>query len=233
MLFTTAHPVSAMRAVVRGHGAFLLGSVAAAVLVAGCSLDSGSGGLATEVPSFDTASISPSPTTARECPVGIVLPDGVDPRACGPVPAEAQQFAQEVSDAQPVFYGPFTSPSRNIACDVGYGAGGYVSCTIEEYSFTAPPSSPECVAAEVAWAGQDIAVDTDVTVGTCRGDVTMAENAMWEEEHGGGEPVRVLQYGDLISQGDIACLSAEDGMTCWNGITGHGFRLSKESQLTW
>jgi hypothetical protein len=167
----------------------------------------------------------------------VSLPLGVDPRACGPVPVDAERFADDVSGGEWVFYGPFTSPSRNIACDTAYspdnGVGNYVSCTIEEYSFIPPPPSPECVKAEVAWAGQDLSVDTEVVAGTCRGDVTGAENAMWEEEHGGGAPVRVLQYGDLIRQGDIACLSAEDGMTCWNGITGHGFRLSQESQLTW
>ena len=36
-----------------------------------------------------------------------------------------------------------------------------------------------------------------------------------------------LAYGETNVIGDLACLSQESGMTCWNQVTGHGFTVSR------
>jgi hypothetical protein len=39
----------------------------------------------------------------------------------------------------------------------------------------------------------------------------------------------VLPYGSYSRIGDLACHSAEDGVTCMNEPDGHGFFISRQS----
>lgn len=236
--------------------ALVTGLLGMALAVAGCSgaadddaSDPTASGSSPSVPATPTdpaPSASPATPTADEsaetssiratCPVG--LPTGVDPRACGPVPAEAVEFAPDARyDGEWEFFGSFVLPSTNIGCDLLSNGGADsvgVTCTIEDYDFTPAPVSQQCLEAEIAWAGFDTLLGTDAEVGNCRGDVLNVSHALRNEGiDESGAQTRVLEHGSLVSQSDIACLSDPDGVTCWNGGTGHGFRLTREAQLTW
>lgn len=176
-----------------------------------------------------------SPTAAATCPDGIVLPEGVDPRACGPIPAEATEVTGGTHDE---YLGSIGSGSKNVGCDFRtFDDELTVDCIPMEYSFQeSPEPTPPCEI-EGSWRGEVAVLTTTVTLGYCATDANAAFYALQDlttgEDNSGGLTVEVLPYGQMRYSGDLVCLSAKEGMTCWNAETGHGFRLSREAKLVW
>ena len=83
-------------------------------------------------------------------------------------------------------------------------------CDIGDADWTLPPRPPGC---DVDWI-HGVELGTEAHVGICAGDTAM----------GGPD---VLAYGSSVSRGDLRCESAQTGLTCRNGATGAGFRLSR------
>jgi hypothetical protein len=103
----------------------------------------------------------------------------------------------------------FTSPSGNVGCMLD---PTYVRCDISERDWSPPPRPADC---EFDY-GQGIGLSAGEQAGfVCAGDTAM----------GGGDP---LAYGKSITKGDLTCGSAEAGITCRDGATGHGFTISRE-----
>jgi hypothetical protein len=99
------------------------------------------------------------------------------------------------------------TPSRNIGCVMDEG---FVRCDIGDADWTLPPRPAGC---DLDWI-HGVELGTEVRVGICAGDTAM----------GGPD---VLAYGTSVSRGDLRCESAQTGLTCRNGATGAGFRLSR------
>ncbi len=111
----------------------------------------------------------------------------------------------------------FQSPSGNIMCAlITSSSNGGARCDIADFHYTAP-TGPDC--GVTGWHGGTASVgDSGVgSVGGCIGD-TVANPA---------NPV--LPYGQNAGNGDYGCHSAENGVTCANLLTRHGFRLSRDS----
>ncbi|MEM7325528.1 MAG: DUF6636 domain-containing protein [Actinomycetota bacterium] len=108
--------------------------------------------------------------------------------------------------------GGFTSPSGNIACNISSSGA---SCWIGEktWQIEQPTHDPFC--AESDW-GNAIDVSADGILWPCYTDFGWPIDA---------EP---LAYGDTMQAGEFSCTSAEDGVTCTNGV-GQGFRLARST----
>jgi len=48
-----------------------------------------------------------------------------------------------------------------------------------------------------------------------------------------GKKLPEFAYGTSMAHADWACLSATDGLTCWNTVTRHGFKLARAAQTVW
>ncbi|MFD1718818.1 hypothetical protein [Georgenia deserti] len=101
----------------------------------------------------------------------------------------------------------FASPSGNILCDL---TGDPARCTIVEHDFGAPDGCDD---------------GTTMSVG-------MDGEASPDCENPVGDQGVALEYGESGVSGFFACTSEEDGMTCWNTLTGHGFSLARAGRDT-
>ena len=183
------------------------------------SASASASGSASASPSSKTDAPSPSASQSAAkavCPKGVTLPAGVDPRACGPMPSGAVVHTEEVIIA---------SPSKNIGCDL-WPDDDSLSCMIKESTIKFPAKPKDC---EYEWVGY-VGLESKVSVGSCRGDPSAAEMALSGVE---GFTYVIVPYGSIAATGLLACLSASEGMTCWNTKTGHGFQLARASLKTW
>ena len=111
----------------------------------------------------------------------------------------------------------FQSPSSNIMCGIFADPNqGGVRCDIGEWTFSAPPPQ-DCGALDYRGGIAQVGPDGAGQIGACASD-TLADRS---------NPV--LGYGQTAGAGRYACVSAEDGVTCANIDTGHGFRVAKAS----
>jgi hypothetical protein len=149
----------------------------------------------------------------------------VSQAVCGEVPADATNEPAASVEATGVY--SFRTPSGNIFCDwIGNedDGGGGVSCGIEQADFTPAPEPDDC-GEDFNWDGYGVWIGITAEKGSCSGGVL--GNAWY------GAQLPVLEYGKAIFNEQWACRSAEDGLTCWNTDTHHGFKLSRSAQLTW
>lgn len=104
----------------------------------------------------------------------------------------------------------FRAPSGNIGCAI---AGGSVRCDIRRREWSPPPKPPSC---DLDY-GQGISVGRSLRAGfVCAGDTTLDPS------------FAVLPYGTDSEVGDLTCSSREDGMTCTNTSTNHGFFIARD-----
>jgi hypothetical protein len=104
----------------------------------------------------------------------------------------------------------FSSPSGNIGCAIDDGSA---RCDVGEYDWQPPPRPASC---DFDWGGSvNVSGNGPGEVG-CVSDTT----------RGAG---KALPYGESIEAGSFRCTSAEDGMTCENRDSGHGFFLARET----
>lgn len=121
----------------------------------------------------------------------------------GATMADPSKFPGTVTDLG------FQSPTGNIAC--GFYEDGAV-CQITEYDYAVPPRPADC--GDTGW-GFNFGTDRVGGFMFCAGDVE------------GGGPA--LAYGQQLAQGDIHCVSREDGVTCVSIVSGGGFFLSRDA----
>lgn len=188
-------------------------SSAASPSDAGGASDSGGGATASPSdPAAPSAASSPAvpPATApaSPCPEGVTLPAGADPRACGPLPADATPLT-----LRGFGYYSFAMPSGIAGCDI---ADGILTCryTESDWQHTEPEIGGECTGYSISDAAPSLLCPTDAP--------------LWMD----AEPDRPA-YGEVVTASSFACIVAEEGLTCWNGNSGHGMKLSRSEHLTW
>ncbi len=128
--------------------------------------------------------------------------------------AEGSSDATDATPETPLFPAPssalslsvFVSPSGNIACSLGEES---VTCTINSYSFVSEDmqtcgAGPLSITADAEKAGVDCAAGAVQSTGAT-----------------------TLAYEDFAANGNTACRSTEDGVACWNIMTGVGFGISR------
>ena len=155
----------------------------------------------------------------------VILPKGVDARACGAVPDGAVTLP---SVGQ--WGAMFEMPSHNIGC---YPKDNGITCEIGTHKWTAPSDLMDtCKTTNEDPTQCDasmIVIDSNGVVGVgYHQDVPQWKAAKFE-----GVTVPVLQYGNAIDYSPVACVSAEDGLTCWNTYTHHGFKMSTSTFVSW
>lgn len=168
-------------------------------------------------------SVAPSPSAAT-CLNGITLPKGVDARACRPLPPGiGRARTSDGSSSTAYLY----LPSGNIGCDLSKGKVSSVDCYAYEHSWKLPPALARGCDPNLECGSALIMVDGKVRASS-RGDVPGWANALSE-----GKKQYVLGYGRMVAFESYACLAQPTGLTCWSGITGHGFLLSRARIVYW
>ena len=104
----------------------------------------------------------------------------------------------------------FMAPSGNIKC-----------------SFTV--DGVTCGIAESNWVDEGYPACSDTKVGTLTVSKTDASQSCASSMPTGGPK---LDYTTAATNGDYACRSTEDGVTCWNTRTGNSFALARAGWMT-
>lgn len=162
------------------------------------------------------------PKNRPACTTRVNVPDGVDPRACGAAPREATRPPNSM----------IKSPSGNIECFLGpYSEEpiGTVSCSIRSYNFTFPVTT-----GALKQNGCATSACGALLILNEKGKTSISLNKGGQHPWSGtGVQIVTLPYGKFAAVGQYACLSATDGMTCWNTKSDHGFTLSKNGYDSW
>lgn len=162
-----------------------------------------------------SASITDGPTVEASAPATEAGPDA--PGAGAPdLVLQAGDFV-DVTPTDGLLQN-FQTPTGNIQCV--FEAGGeeqvpYVECLVFEAAWSVQ-EDPNC---EFDWVGTELSLSDDASVGTCRSDTFIQEDPP------------TLDYGQGWSAGPLACMSRQDGVTCSNSDTGHGFRAARGSYV--
>ncbi len=111
----------------------------------------------------------------------------------------------------------FRTPSGNIMCGLIDGTDfGAARCDIAEWTFEPPPAG-ECGQLNFSAGSAEVDAEGPAYLGLCAGDTVSDPTSP------------VLEYGRTAGMGRFGCVSAENGVTCINHATGHGFRISRAS----
>lgn len=175
----------------------------------------------------DPSTTVPSTTVPSSAEATGTDPSTADPSTADPSSGEAT--GGPATGVPEELYGPidlgpssdgflfFRTPSGNISCGmidtVDFGSA---RCDVVEHTYPDPPT-PECDVVGVSTGSAEVGADGPGVVGICAGD-TVADPA-----------APVLQYGTNAGAGPYVCRSAEDGVTCANLDTGHGFQIARAS----
>lgn len=105
------------------------------------------------------------------------------------------------------------TPSQNISCELHDDA---VSCSI--------------YARDYGDAGKEDCEEElfSITVGSGQAELACGQEFLGMVD----QSVTTLDYGGSVANDSFACSSAEDGMTCWNQWTGHGFKIARRGYWT-
>ncbi|MGP9538641.1 variant leucine-rich repeat-containing protein [Brachybacterium sp. AOP43-C2-M15] len=128
------------------------------------------------------------------------------------------ETTEETTSADPVSPAPddaqemteLSSPTGNIVCRLDEDSA---TCSLEQQDY-AQNDLEDCGddTFSIAVAEQDAAPDC--------GTSALSDSA------------ETLDYGESATNGEMACTSRSDGMTCWNIMTGKGFTVSRSSYET-
>ena len=202
-------------------------ALAALSLLAGC----------TSAP--PTAETSPPPTP----PASATTTPAPDPTpTVAPAPDPADFTAVDPSEffidssALPANFGGWTtadvnfvSPSRNLGCAIlGPEHGSLWGCAIKEQNWSFERDSPDdyCYDSQVPCGYGIEATGEDPTHPRQRSDPGFpAAMATSMDDQGS---IRVLQYGEMVTFGNVTCFSEETHVTCKNSVSGHGFVISRD-----
>ena len=114
-------------------------------------------------------------------------------------------------------YFQFHSSDRSLGCGMSWDPkdGSWVRCDVSGAAYTTPRDAT-CTALD---QGDSLMLGTEVT-SSCHGDTVLRAG-------------RVLAAGHGHQVGDIRCSMAATGVTCRNAVSGHGFRMSRDSYEIW
>ena len=189
-------------------------------------------------PATNTDTPATAPAKSATCPQGINPPTGVTKAVCGGAPADAIPAPTGKDEIYPQ---SFRTPSGNIVCALNQpGKNGVdelvpnsIACDIKQYDFSVSTTVPqdrreECTLGTglLAFSGEMMYLGDTAEKGRC-----VTENDTGISQNDQNFPT--VDYETTIVGGKIACTSAEDGLTCWNTQTHHGFKLSRSAQLVW
>jgi len=130
----------------------------------------------------------------------------------------------------------FRTPSWNIACATEYESFG---CMIYEYNYVDPPElRVPCSGDPGDLCGSNgFRIDRGFVQLMDRSDIPPWSATCWDLGTCGANYIDtrlpVLEYGQVAALERYACISAEDGLTCWDTVTGHGFFVSRDAYATW
>jgi len=167
--------------------------------------------------------VSAAPTKCGD----IILPRGVDPMVCKGMPSNAKTLS-----GSPYFIWFFQMPSKNVACD---SDGSTVICEIQSYSW----KTPSDLMTQCQQVGADVACNPNIFLLDLDGSVSLGlfsgcDGPMCFILHGETDfKPPTLQYGQVANFKAFACLSASDGVTCWNVKNHHGYKMNKTKFLYW
>ena len=176
------------------------------------------------------ATAAPPSTTApaQTCADGVQVPAGVSAPVCAGEPAGATPVGQQNSGGTEWYV--FTTPSDNIQCQIEDAGGNPgVECVILSKTFPDPPKQLcDDEVANNVWDGAaaNLYYTGPAEKGLCR--IKLGPIESWD-----GNKAPQVAYGETVMMSRVACSSAEDGLTCWNTSTHHGFKLSETVQLAW
>lgn len=117
----------------------------------------------------------------------------------------------------------FVTPSGNIICSI-YSDGTGAKCEVREHTWAMPASTdgPYGRPCDFSFGGLEFYVSQDKP-----GDLGCYEGvSMFDYPE---ESIEALGYGQTQSIGKMACLSEETGVRCTDTVTGHFFRVSRET----
>ena len=132
----------------------------------------------------------------------------------------------------------FKSPDGNLACS--WGESGTVVCKAVEMDVAFP--------AEPRITDTDSTCERGLTVGDEGSERSCGSGLMFVDVIPDKPAAPVLDYGQTIVSTDVpitddgvlkvgndpvACHSAESGITCWNTLTLHGFKIGREVAVFW
>ncbi|TAL40833.1 MAG: hypothetical protein EPN91_12205 [Salinibacterium sp.] len=123
----------------------------------------------------------------------------------------------------------FRSPSRNIGCAIlGPETQSLWSCTIVKKSWEFPTDAPSdyCYQSPIPCGDGIEASDSELPHPRKHGDPGYPAGIF--AMNGAPDPIRVLQYGQSVTFGNVTCYSETIGVTCVNNVSGHGFVIAKD-----
>lgn len=134
-------------------------------------------------------------------------------------PEQPQSAKPEVKEKYPapssaVVADTFSAPSGNIICTLG---GDMVSCQINETHWTGAAGYEVCGDNR----GALFTVDSKNTNYACA-NIAPSMN---------GKYISSLAYGSYVKNGNVACIPTEDGISCWNTISGNSFAIAREGWM--
>lgn len=134
-------------------------------------------------------------------------------------PEQPQSAKPEVKEKYPApssaeVADTFSAPSGNITCTLG---GDMVSCQINETHWTGAAGYEVCGDNR----GALFTVDSKNTNYACA-NIAPPMN---------GKYISSLAYGSYVKNGNVACISTQDGISCWNTISGKSFAIAREGWM--
>jgi hypothetical protein len=161
-----------------------------------------------------TESPVPDPTKFQAMDPSLFFVDGVTPASWG---------GWNTKDIN------FHSPSRNIGCAIlGPENQNLWGCVIIAKYWEFPKDSPSdyCYQSEIPCGGGIEVTGSGLPHPQQRGDLGYPGAGF--PQSGETDPIRVLQYGQSVTFGNVTCYSEEIGVTCENNLSGHGFVIAKD-----
>ena len=159
------------------------------------------------------------------CDNGVEVPIGINPMVCNPMPATA---VQTVTSGGTTPATQFSMPSGNVGCTKDpYGSG--MICEIIRKDWTLPSSVVPTCAANASCGAPEAAIQDGVVTAIRHSDI-----APWASNmNDSSVTVPILEYGQVADFSPVACLSDQNGVTCWDTTTHHGFQMSVTWFLYW
>lgn len=208
--------------------------IALMAVTAGCTATGPTISVNTPEQSDSATSASPTGTTPG-CPSGIALPAGVDPaQVCGKAPTSTVKLdsflAPAISDDP--FYG-FVTADGTVACT--WFEAGTVACKGVSMDVDYP-SDPKTADAQTD-CGQGMYVEDDGAGMVCNGGVLALDqipDLVTPPTLPDGKIVVSSDYPSTSTAKDaVACVTVDQGLTCWDTATAHGFLLGSEVAVFW
>jgi hypothetical protein len=105
----------------------------------------------------------------------------------------------------------FTSPAHDINCAIT-DAPHVATCQLPAFSYK-PAGKDQCKAKGNGVWGSTMSLTTAKPIFVCATDAVVA--------------TKTLDYGKRIEDQELICVSKQDGITCMNTRTNHGFRVAQ------